>query len=85
MTTGEEAGRCFLGPNGIWTKFLASMRTAVTELRALVARQAAAILRLISRLVNLGGGGATQMAIAADAPGGAPPVLNVPSLPAAAA
>jgi hypothetical protein len=34
MTTGDETGRCFWGPNGIWTKFLASARTAVTELRA---------------------------------------------------
>ena len=85
MTTGDEAGRGFWGPSGIWTKFLASTRTAVTELRALVARQAAAILRLLSHLANLGGGGAAPMAIAADAPGGAPPALNPPSLPDAAA
>jgi hypothetical protein len=55
MTTGDETGQCFWGPNGIWTKFLASTRTAVTELRSLVARQAAAILRLLSHLANLGG------------------------------
>jgi hypothetical protein len=67
------------------SKFLASTRTAVTELRALVARQAAAILRLLSHLANLGDGGAAPMAIAADAPGGAPPALNPPSLPDAAA
>jgi hypothetical protein len=85
MTTGDETGRCFWGPNGIWTKFLASTRTAVTELRALVARQAAAILRLLSHLANLGGGGAAPMAIAADLPGDAPPALNPPSLPAAPA
>ena len=85
MTTGDEDGRSFWGPSGIWTKFLASTRTAVTELRALVARQAAAILRLLSHLANLGGGGAASMAIAADAPGGAPPALNLPSLPDAAA
>jgi len=85
MTTGDEAGRGFWGPSGIWTKFLASTRTAVTELRALVARQAAAILRLLSHLANLGGGGAAPMAIAADAPGGAPPALNPPSLSDAAA
>ena len=85
MTTGDETGRSFWGPSGIWTKFLASTRTAVTELRALVARQAAAILRLLSHLANLGGGGAAPMAIAADAPGGAPPALNPPSLPDAAA
>ena len=85
MTTGDETGRCFWGPNGIWTKFLASARTAITELRALVARQAAAILRLLSHLANLGGGGAAPMAIAADLPGGAPPALNLPPLPAAPA
>ena len=43
MTAGDEAGRSFWGPNGIITKSLASFRAAVTELRALVARQAAAI------------------------------------------
>ncbi len=86
MTRGDEAGRGFWGPSGIWTKFLASTRTAVTELRgvrALVARQAAAILRLLIHLANLGGGGAAPMAIAADLPGGPPPALNLPSLPAA--
>jgi hypothetical protein len=41
-------------------------------LPTLVARQAAAILRLLSHLANLGGGGAAPMAIAADLPGGAP-------------
>ncbi len=76
---------CFWGPNGMISKFLASARTAVTELRALVARQAAAILRLLSQLANLGSSGAAPMGIAADAPRGAPPALNFPSLPAAAA
>jgi hypothetical protein len=83
MTMGND--KCFWGPNGMISKFLASARTAVTELRALVARQAAVILRLLSHLANLGGGGAAPMAIAADAPGGAPPALNPPSLPDAAA
>ena len=89
MTMGNDM--CFWGPNGMISKFLASTRTAVTELRALVARQAAAILRLLSHLANLGGGGAAPMAnplslaIAADLPGGAPPALDLPSLPAAAA
>ncbi len=50
------------------------------ELSALVARQAAAILRLLSHLANLGGGGAAPMGIAADAPGGAPPALNHSSI-----
>ncbi len=81
MTKGNDV--CFWGPNGMISKFLASVRTTVTELRALVARQAAAILRLLSHLANLGGG-AVPMAITADAPGGAP-ALNLPSLPAAAA
>jgi hypothetical protein len=76
---------CFWGPNGMISQFLASARTAVTELCALVARQAAAILRLLNHLANLGGSGAAPMAIAADLPGGAPPALNLPSLPAAPA
>jgi hypothetical protein len=83
MTMGNDM--CFWGPNGMISKFLASARTAVTELRALVSRQATAILRLLSHLANLGGGGAAPMGIAADAPGGAPPALNLSSLPAAAA
>ena len=83
MTMGNDM--CFWGPNGMISKFLASARTAITELRALVARQAAAILRLLSHLANLGGGGAAPMAIAADAPGGVPPALNPPSLSDAAA
>ncbi len=36
--------------DGIISKFLASTRAAVAELRALVARQAAAILRLLNHL-----------------------------------
>ena len=72
MTAGDEEGRCFWGPNGIFTKSLAAMRAAVTELRALVARQAAAILRLLGHLAHLGGGAAAQRAIAAGAPGSAP-------------
>ena len=58
MTTGDEAGRSFWGPNGIITKSLSSMRAAVVELRALVARQAAAILRLLNHLAKPGGGAA---------------------------
>jgi hypothetical protein len=77
MTMGNDM--CFWGPNGMISKFLASTRTAVTELRALVARQAAAILRLLSHLANLGGGGAAPMAIAADSPGGAPPRRRAPA------
>ncbi len=37
---------CFWGPNGMISKFLASVPTTVSELRALVARQVAAFLRL---------------------------------------
>ncbi len=69
MANGSDV--CFWGPNGFFSKFLASVCTAVTELRELVARQAAEILRLFIHLPNLGGGGAAPMAIAADAPGGA--------------
>ena len=76
MTTGDEAGRSFWGPNGIMTKSLASFRAAVEELRALVARQAAAILRLLNHLANRGGGAA------AIAPPGAPaPALARPAPP----
>jgi hypothetical protein len=82
MTMGNDM--CFWGPNRMISKFLASVRTTVMDLRALVARQAAAIFRLLSHLANLGGGGAA-LAIAADAQGGAPPALNLPSHPAAAA
>ena len=49
MTAGDEEGRVFLGPNGIFSKSFASTRAAVTELRALVARQAAAIPLQIHR------------------------------------
>ncbi len=52
MTTGDEAGRSFWGPNGVITKSVASMRAAIVELRALVARQAAAILRLLNHLAK---------------------------------
>ncbi len=55
MTTGDEAGRTFWGPHGIMTKSLACMRAAVVELRALVARQAAASLRLLNYIANPGG------------------------------
>ena len=72
MTAGDEEGRVFLGPNGIFYKSFASTRAAVTELRALVARQAAAILRLLGHLAHLGGGAAAPRAIAAGAPGSAP-------------
>ncbi len=65
--------------------FLASTWMAVTELCALVARQAAAILRLLSHLANLSCSVAAPMVIAADVQGGALPTLNLPSLPAATA
>ena len=55
MTTGDEAGRSFWGPNGVITKSVASMRAAIVELRALVARQAAAILRLLNHLATIAG------------------------------
>ena len=51
---GDEAGRGFWGPNGIMTEPLASFRAAVEGLRALIARQAAAILRLPNHLANPG-------------------------------
>ena len=75
MTTGDEAGRSFWGPNGIITKSLASFRAAVAELRALVARQAAAILRLLNHLANLGGGAAPAAIAAGSAPRAAPAAL----------
>ena len=58
MTTGDDAGRCFLGPNGVLTKSFASMRAAGMELRALVGRQAAAIRRLLALLADRGGAAA---------------------------
>ena len=82
MTTGDEAGRSFWGPNGIITKSLASFRAAGTELRALVARQAAAILRLLNHVANPGGGAATAAIAAGSAP--APAALAHPAPPAAA-
>ena len=54
MTNGNDM--CFWGPIGIISKFLASTRAAIVELRALIARQAAAILRLLNHLANPGGG-----------------------------
>ena len=62
---------------------LASFRAAVAELRALVARQAAAILRLPNNhLANPGGGAAPAAIAAGSAP--APAALARPAPPAAA-
>ena len=82
MTTGDEAGRSIWGPNEIITKSLASFRAAVTELRALVARQAAAILRLLNYVANPGGGAAPAAIAAGSAL--APAALAHPAPPAAA-
>ena len=82
MTTGDHARRSFWGPNGTITKSLASFRAAVVELRALVARQAAAAwLRLLKHLANTGGGAALA---AIAAPGAPAPALTRPAPPAAA-
>jgi hypothetical protein len=80
MTTGDEEGRSFWGPNGIITKSLASFRAAVAELRALVARQAAAILRLLNHLANPGRGAVPAAIAAGSAP--APAALARPAPPA---
>ena len=56
------------------------MRAAVVELSALVARQAAAILRLLTHLANPGGG-AAPTAIAAGAPGSTPAPAPQPPPP----
>ena len=74
MTNGNDV--CFWGPNGIISKFLASTRAAVVELRALVARQAAAILRLLNHLANPGGGAGAIAAPGAPAPALAPSAAN---------
>ncbi len=65
MTTGDETS---WGPNGIMTKSLASFRAAVEKLRALIARQAAAILRLLNHLADPGGGAAPAAIAAGSAP-----------------
>jgi hypothetical protein len=82
MMTNVEAGRSFWGPNGIITKSLASFRAAIEELRALVARQAVAILRLLNHLANPGGGAAPAAIAAGSAT--APAALARPAPPAAA-
>jgi hypothetical protein len=64
------------------TKSIASFRAAVVELRALVARQAAAILRLLNHLANPGGGAAPAAIAAGGAP--APAALARTAPPAAA-
>ena len=81
MTTGDDGGRFFLGPNGVLTKSFESMRTAGMELRALVVRQAAAIRRLLALLANRGGAAAPIAIAEAGAPGGAPPSELQPSPP----
>ena len=62
MTTGD-AGRCFWGPDGIWSRTTDCCVKAAVGFRALVARQAAAILRLRGLLAEQRAG----IAIAADA------------------
>jgi hypothetical protein len=70
-----DAGRCFWGPDGIWSRTTDCCVKAAVGFRALVARQAAAILRLRGLLAEQ----RAAMAIAEDAiaaggaPGGAPP------------
>jgi hypothetical protein len=78
MTTGDEAGRRFWGGG----KITKSLRAAVAELRALVAKQAAAILRLLNHLANPGGGAAPAAIAAGSAP--APAALARPTPSAAA-
>ena len=77
----HKAGRSFWGPNVIITKSLTSFRAAVAELRALVARQAAAILLLLNHLANPGGGAAPAAIAAGSAPAAA--ALARPAPPAA--
>ena len=73
MTTGD-AGRCFWGPDGIWSRTTDCCVKAAVGFRALVARQAAAILRLRGLLAEQRAAMAIAAdAIAAGAPGGAPP------------
>ena len=76
----HKAGRNFWGPNVIITKSLTSFRAAVAELRALVARQAAVILRLLNHLANPGGGAAPAAIAAGSAT--APAALARPASPA---
>ena len=82
MMTTEDEGLSFFGPNGVLIKF-ASMRAAGMELRALVGRQAAAIL---FALLAVRGGAAAPIAIAGAiapfAPGlGAPEIAVEPIAP----
>ena len=87
ITTGD-AGRCFWGPDGIWSRTTDFCVKAAMGFRALVARQAAAILRLRGLLAEQRAAMAIAAeAIGADAPGGAPPPARParPRSPAAAA
>ena len=72
MTTGD-GGRCFWGPDGIWSRTTNFCVKAAMGFRGLAVRQAAAILRLRCRLAEKR---AAAMAVEADvtapgAPGGA--------------
>ena len=89
MTTGD-AGRCFWGPDGIWSRTTDICVKAAAGFRALVARQAAAILRLRGLLAEQRAAAAAHMEIAAEAiapgaPVGAPPARPRPPSPPPAA
>ncbi len=86
MTTGD-AGRCFWGPDGIWSRTTDYFVKAAAGCRALVVRQAAAIRRLRGLLAEQRAAAAAPMVIAADpiapfAPGqGAPEIAAEPIAP----